>query len=164
LQTPLRIGSRRGIDLAPIDVATGRDVTLLHSFLWPGLIERETRLDAAIEAFLHAPTRPELVRGDYVDLLPGLLERRPASALTVVFQTASTGYLEQDRYDTLLASLDTAAGDGRPLSWVSSRRLEEKEHDAEDCWELELRIWPAPARLVALADFHGNWIDWVDAA
>ena len=28
-------------------------------------------------------------------------------------------------------------------------------------WELEMRIWPAPARLVALVDFHGNWIDWV---
>ena len=42
----------------------------------------------------------------HVDVLPGLLAHRPADALTVVFQTASTGYLEQERYDTLLASLD----------------------------------------------------------
>jgi len=29
-------------------------------------------------------------------------------------------------------------------------------------WDIELRIWPEPARLVALVDFHGNWLDWVD--
>ena len=37
LETPLEIGSRRGIDLAPIDVTSSDDVVLLHSFLWPGL-------------------------------------------------------------------------------------------------------------------------------
>ena len=28
-------------------------------------------------------------------------------------------------------------------------------------WELELRIWPEPARMVARLDFHGNWIEWI---
>ena len=161
LRTPVRLGNRRGIDLSPIDVANVDDVTLLHSFLWPGLSERASRLDAAIETFLAAPERPELIKGDYVDELPGLLGQRSVDALTVVFQTASTGYLEQERYDALLASLEAAAADGRPLAWVSSRRREEKEHDVDDYWELELRVWPAPARLVALVDFHGNWLDWV---
>ena len=32
-----------------------------------------------------------------------------------------------------------------------------------DRWELELRVWPAPARLAAHVDFHGNWVDWLDA-
>ena len=60
-------------------------------------------------------------------------------------------------------SLDEAAADGRPLAWVSSRRREEEEADADHGWELELRLWPEPARLVALVDFHGNWLDWLDA-
>ena len=77
LGTPLDGAATRGIDLSPIDV-TEDDVTLLHSFLWPGLTERARRLDAAIETFLAAPDRPELIRGDYVDLLPGLLAERPA--------------------------------------------------------------------------------------
>lgn len=161
LRTPLAIGRRRGIDLSPIDVADQEDVTLLHSFLWPGLTERAARLDAAIGTFLAAPARPELIRGDYVYLLPAVLAERSANALTVVFQTASTGYLAQARYDELRASLESAASDGRPLAWVSTRRREERELHDDSLWELELRLWPAPARLVALADFHGNWLDWL---
>ncbi len=164
LRTPIEIRGRRGIDLAPVDVSTVEGAILLHSFLWPGLTEREARLDAAIETVLESPVRPELIRGDYVAALPELLERRSADVLTVVFQTASTGYLPQERYDALLASLDTAAADGRPLAWVSSRRREERQLDGDDRYELELRLWPEPARLVALIDFHGNWVDWVDGA
>ena len=47
------------------------------------------------------PPAARAVRGDYVDLLPGLLAERPPDALTVVFQTASTGYLAEARYDEL---------------------------------------------------------------
>ena len=108
LETPLTVRRRRGIDLSPIDLTSKNDVTLLHSFLWPGLTERERRLDAAIETFLTAPDQPELTRGDYVDLLPGILAERPADTLTVVYQTASTGYLTSERYDQLRRSIDAA--------------------------------------------------------
>ena len=82
--------------------------------------------------------------------------------MTVVFQTASTGYLEQERYDDLQRSLERAGADGRPLAWVSSRRPEERTTAGEDHWELELRAWPAQPRLVALVDYHGNWVDWLE--
>jgi len=162
LETPLRVASRRGIDLSPLDVADADDVLLLHSFVWPGLAERAARLDAAIDTFLEAAQRPQLVRGDYVDLLPEALDSRREDALTVVFQTASTGYLAQEHYDELQRSLERAAATGRPLAWVSSRRREERTTAGEDHWELELRVWPEPARLVALADYHGNWVDWLE--
>ena len=162
LASPLEVVRRRGIDLAPLDVTANDDVLLLHSFLWPGLTERPERLDAAVATFREAPHRPELIRGDYVDVLPKLLAERGSDVLTVVYQTASTGYLAQERYDLLRSSLDDAGGDGRPLAWVSSRRREERETHDDDRWELELRVWPEPARLLAFVDFHGNWIDWVD--
>ncbi len=164
LRTPLEIRGRRGIDLAPIDVATADGSVLLHSFLWPGLTERAARLDAAVATFLESPVRPALLRGDYVSALPDVLAQRSSETLTVVFQTASTGYLPQERYDLLLGVLEAAGADGRPLAWVSTRRREESESGEGDRWELELRLWPAPARLVALVDFHGNWVDWLDAA
>ena len=161
--TPLRVVGRCGIDLSPLDVADADDVLLLHSFLWPGVDERAARLDGSIATFLDASERPQLIRGDYVDVLPGVLANRPEDALTVVFQTASTGYLEQERYDGLVDVLELAGSDGRPLAWVSSRRREERTTEGEDHWELELRIWPESARLVALADYHGNWIDWLES-
>jgi hypothetical protein len=44
---------------------------------------------------------------------------------------------------------------------ASLRRSDEREADHDDRYELELRLWPEPARLVAFVDFHGNWVDWV---
>ncbi len=164
LETPLRIAGRRGIDLSPIDVSTDDGAILLRSFLWPGRNDRVERLEAAIATLLEAPQRPELLRGDYVELAPDILGRRSDEAITVVFQTASTGYLSRERYDALRAALEDAGADGRPLAWISSRRSDERESDADDRYELELRIWPGGSRLVALVDFHGNWIDWHDAS
>lgn len=163
LTTRLPIVRRRGIDLQPVDVTQAVGYRLLHSFIWPGRAARVERLDRAVEALRATPTadRPELRRGDYVELLPVVLAERPADRLTVVFQTASTGYLTADANRRLQAALDGAGADGRPLAWVSTRRRDEREGDQEDRYELELRLWPGEAELVAYLDFHGNWLDWI---
>ena len=156
--------SRVGIDLSPIDVTDPDDVVLLKSFIWPpASTSGSTRLDAAIETFVTTPNRPTLIQGDYVDLLPGLLADRAEDRLTVVYQTASTGYLSPDRYAELGRSLERAAADGRPLALVSSRRHDETETEIEDGFELAIRVWPEAERLAALVDFHGNWVDWLAA-
>lgn len=163
LETPIDVRSRVGIDLSPIDVTNPADVVLLKSFIWPGLDERVARLDAAIDAFVTTPNLPTLIQGDYVDLLPGLLADRAEDRLTVVYQTASTGYLTADRYAELRRSLEHAAADGRPLALVSSRRHDETETGSEEGFELAIRVWPESERFAAFVDFHGNWIDWLSA-
>jgi hypothetical protein len=160
LATELVVRRWRGIDLAPVDATTDAGYLLLRSFLWPGLEDRVRRLDDAIATLRDEPVPPELVRGDYVELLPALLAGRPHDAVTVVFQTASTGYLPRDAAARLRASLEAAGADGRPLGWVSTRRHDEREGTTESAFELELRAWPGPSRLAALLDFHGNWLDW----
>ena len=122
-------------------------MVLLKSFIWPGLDERVARLDAAIETFLTTPNPPTLIEGDYVDLLPGLLAERAEDRLTVVYQTASTGYLTPERYAELRRSLERAAADGRPLALVSSRRHDETERETEEGFELTIRVWPEAERL-----------------
>ena len=160
LGTELVIRRRRGIDLAPVDATTEAGYLLLRSFLWPGLDDRVHRLDAAIATLRAEPEPPELIRGDYVQRLPELLAGRPGDAVTVVFQTASTGYLPAAAAVRLHASLEEAGDDGRPLAWVSTRRHDEREGESDDFYELELRVWPGPPRLAAHLDFHGNWLDW----
>jgi hypothetical protein len=160
LENTLDVRRRRGIDLAPVDATTEEGYLLLRSFLWPGLDERVARLDAAVAALRTTSDAPELIRGDYVRLLPDLLAERPEDAITVVFQTASTGYLDAEAAARLRHALETAAADGRPLAWVSTRRRDEREGSSDDFYELELRIWPGPTRLAAHMDFHGNWLDW----
>jgi hypothetical protein len=161
LHVPLEIRGRTGIDLAPVDVTTDAGYRLLRAFIWPGLVERIERFDAAVATMRAEPERPRLVQGDYVELLPGVLAGRPPDAVTVVFQTASTGYLASEANLSLMRALGDAGADGRPLAWVSTRRMDERETDRDDSWELELRIWPDTARLVAHMDFHGNWVEWL---
>jgi hypothetical protein len=156
----LSVRRRRGIDLAPVDATSEEGYLLLQSFLWPGLDDRVERLEAAVATLCGAPERPKLIEGDYVRLLPGLLSERPADAVTVVFQTASTGYLRVNAAAELRGSLETAADDGRPLAWVSTRRYDERQGESDDHYELELRVWPGEPRLAAYLDFHGNWLDW----
>ena len=166
LERPLDIRRRRGIDLAPIDATTEDGYLVLRSFVWPGREDRVRRLDAAVETLREAPDRPELIAGDYVELLPAVLAARPEDAVTLVFQTASTGYLPPEAAARLRRTLDEAGADGRPLAWVSTRRRDEREGapDAHELllehYELELRVWPGSARLAARLDFHGNWLDW----
>ncbi len=159
LSRELVVRRRRGIDLVPIDATTAEGYLLLRSFVWPGLDERVARLDAAVETLRRMPERPELVAGDYTAMLPGLLADRPADALTVVFETFSTIYLPGTVALELAEELETAGGDGRPLAWVSVRRWE-LGAGTDAAFELELRVWPGPAQVVARVDPHGNTLDW----
>jgi len=161
LDGELVVGRRRGVDLVPVDATTEDGYLLLRSFIWPGLEERVSRLDAAVATLHEATDRPELIEGDYVRLLPELLADRPADALTVVFDTFSTIYLPPDAAVALAAALETAGADGRPLAWLSIRPWDPKVGPSERGFELELRVWPGPPRLAAYVDPHGNRLDWV---
>lgn len=159
LEHELVVRRRRGIDLAPVDATTADGYLLLRSFVWPGLDERVARLDAAVETLRRTPERPELIAGDYTAVLPALLADRPADALTVVFETFSTIYLPEAAAQELAEALETAAADGRPLAWVSVRRWE-LGAGKDAAFELELRVWPGAAHVVARVDPHGNTLDW----
>jgi hypothetical protein len=149
---------RLGIDLNPVDVTSEHGARLLHAFIWPGRFERAQRLRRAIAILRREP--PTLVRGDYVELLPTVLAERDDDALTIVFQTASTGYIGRERRAELRGLLESAGRDGA-LGWISTRAVEELEEDRHDSYELEIGLWPGGERRFLLrCDFHGNWIRW----
>jgi hypothetical protein len=147
---------RRGVDLAPVDVGSEEGARLLSCFLWADQAARLDRLRRAIEVVRSSP--PELIRGDYVELLPALLADRSGDALTVVFQTASTQYLSRERYAELRRALDAAEP---PLAWISTRRHHEEGTELRGGYELEvaLRLERGPA-LVARMGYHGQWLEW----
>jgi hypothetical protein len=154
----VEVRRRLGIDLNPVDVTTVDGARLLRAFIWPGRVERAQRLRQAIGILRDEP--PTLIRGDYVELLPSVLAERDDEALTVVFQTASTGYIGPERRAELRELLEAAGREG-PLGWVSTRAVEELEEDRDDSYELEVALWPGGERRFLLrSDFHGNWIRW----
>jgi hypothetical protein len=153
----VEIARRRGVDLEPIDVSTEEGARRLECFVWPDQVERLDRLRRAIDVLRLDP--PELIAGDYVELLPTLLADRADDAVTVVFQTVSTVYLGADELARVRTAVDDAGRAG-PLAWISTRRLDEASEPGL-FFELELAIWPGgERRVVARMHVHGHWLDW----
>jgi hypothetical protein len=151
-----RVASRMGVDAAPIDVMSDEGARLLKSFVWADQTWRLELLDQAIAAL--RPDPPELVRGELLDELPRLLELRRDAALTVVYETAVLGY-SSDEDRARFRELMRVAGEAGPLAFVSTGQPAPDEHTH---WAMTITIWPGGAReSVALADFHGAWLDWL---
>jgi hypothetical protein len=160
LAQTVEVGRRRGVDLNPVDVASDEGVRLLSSFVWADQWGRIERLRRAIAVVRADP--PELVHGDYVEVLPDLLAERDEGALTVVFQTASTQYLPRERYDELREVLRSASRDA-PLGWVSTQRHDEAVGMFQG-YALEVALWPEwETTIVAYMGYHGEWLDWIGA-
>jgi len=148
-----RVRARVGIDRAPIDVTTEDGARLLRSFVWAGQDDRMRRLDQAIEAVRGDP--PEPVEGDYVVELPEVLAAQPPDSLTLVFQTASFGFIGDEGRARVRQVLEEA-GERRPLAFISTG----KPRDG-DAWGLRIVYWPGGEREFAgHADFHGSWLQW----
>lgn len=150
------VRGRVGIDLEPVDVTTDEGLRLLSSFVWADQRERLDRLRAAADALRCDP--PQLVRGDFVDLLPDLLARRRDDGLTVVLQVASSSYLTHEGRAQLAETL-REAGARSPLALVSTGQPHDGSHNY---WGLALTLWPGGSReILANADFHGAWLEWL---
>jgi hypothetical protein len=153
LQRRVTVARRRGIDLNPIDVTTEHGARLLQAFVWADQTARLERLRRAIEVVRSDP--PELMRGDYVEALPRLLADRVPGSLLVVFQTASTMYLDQGGTSRLHAALEEAA-QAEPLIYVSTGRAPQ-----DDGFALDVERYPGGStERLAVFDFHGEWLDW----
>jgi hypothetical protein len=149
-----RVRGRVGIDRNPIDVTTDEGARLLKCFVWAGQDERLERLDRGIEALRADP--PELTRGDYVEELPDVLAGRAKDALTVVFSTASLGYVGDEGTVRVRETIDAAGASGG-LVFVSSG----KGRTGELHWGMRIVYYPGAEREFAgEADYHGAWLDW----
>jgi hypothetical protein len=147
------VARRRGVDLNPVDVTTEHGSRLLQAFVWADQTQRLERLRRAIDVARLDP--PELIRGDYVELLPSLLRDRRDGAQLVVFQTASTMYLDRSALGKLRSALQDAAR-REPLVYLTTGRASDDEGFA-----LELERYPdGRRRRLAVFDFHGDWLDW----
>ncbi len=155
------IASRRGCDLAPIDVTEpGADVTLL-SFVWPGQVERFERLESALAI---ARAMPVDIDTEPVDTwLPRQLVTPVEGVVTVVFHSIVWQYFPDSLRTAVVETLSgagTRATTRAPLAWV---RLEPAEGMAY-C-ELRATIWPGgEERLLAATGFHAGRIRWVAAS
>lgn len=148
-----RVRRRTGIDRQPIDVTIHAGVLFLKCWVWADQAERLHRLDAAIDALREKP--PQLIDGDFVEVLPDVLAQRATDALTVVFETAALGYVDEASRKRVREAIDFA-GREAPLAFVTAGSPRAGVQD----WGLRIIYWPGGEREFAgHAEYHGRWLD-----
>ena len=153
-----RVRSRIGIDTEPVDVTRRDEALRLKAFVWPDQTWRLELVEQAIAAVRRE--RPRVLAGDAAVELPRLLAGRRRDAVTLVYQTAVIGYMAPERRELVYAALADAGRDGG-LAYAGTH----SPLDGSDrYYGLAVQTWPGADReLVAHADFHGAWIEWLRA-
>jgi hypothetical protein len=157
LQLAPRVRSRVGVDIEPVDVTRDEEARTLKAFVWPDQMWRLTLVEQAIAAVRRE--RPRVIAGDAAEELPRLLAGRRRDAVTLVYQTAVIGYMAPKRRELVYAALAQAGRNGG-LAYVGTH----SPLDGSDrYYGLAVQTWPGGGEreIVAHADFHGAWIEWL---
>jgi len=156
LDAPVRIASRQGCDLHPLDLRDPDRVRRVESFLWCDQVDRPRLLRAAAAAL--PPEGAPIERGAAGDFLARELAAPRPGVATVVFHCHTWWYLpeaERERIQSSFARAGARASEAAPLFWLRS------EPPSLECAELRLRAWPGGEdRLLARAHHHARWVEW----
>src|SRR5262249_44503402 len=136
----LRIASRQGCDLAPIDISSSGERARLLSYVWPDQAERLHRVEIAIATALAEPTRIDAGEAaEWVEeKLPPVDAARDGGR--VLFHSVFWNYLPapaQRRIESQVARCAAAATAARPFGWL---RFELDPADGQAA--LQLAHWP----------------------
>lgn len=154
----LRIGSRAGVDLNPIDVRDAAARDRLLSYVWADQTERLRRLEAALS--LAAKDPPVIERADAADWIERQVPlRADCDGTRVVFHSITWNYLSvaaQSRIKQHLEECGSKATPRSPFAW-----LRYELEPALNTATLRLVLWPTGEdRLLATAHPHGAIIEW----
>ncbi len=143
--------SRIGLDIEPLDLSRDDDVAWLRALIWPEQRERVARFESAVALARAAPT--PILRGNALDLLPGLLGGEPAC----VYHSFVMAQFDDAMRRDFAAILATASRD-RDIIRVAF------EHRGGDAAELTVGLYRQGGLIregtVGEADPHGAWLRW----
>lgn len=158
LHAPLRVVSRAGCDVNPLDAANEADRERMLSYIWADQVERLKRIAAAMKATAAAGIHVE--RSGAADWLAQRLATFPDDGRAVVVaHTIMWQYMpqaEQTRTAAIIAEAGSRATRSAPLAWL---RLEADGDSGSAA--ITLTTWPdGRERLLGRASFHGYWAEW----
>ena len=159
LSTPVRVESRAGCDVAPIDLSDPAARRRLESFVWPEQTDRLALLRAALETVSEDPPRVDaMAAGAW--LARELAEPARGEA-TVVFHSVVWWYIPKDEQERITREMEAAgerASARAPLAWLRMEGSDPTPLGAE----LRLRSWPGGEdRRLARVHWHGRAIEWL---
>jgi hypothetical protein len=166
----VRIDSRVGIDLAPLDASDEDDARWLCACVWPEETARLERLRAALGVAAHHAD-VELRTGDLVRTLPSTLAQVPDDHLPCVLHSATLAYLGAEDRQAVTETL-AEVGRERDLARISLEGPflppfddwdERQAPDDPPYFVLGLTTWVQGRRrdeLLGRLHPHGAWLRW----
>ncbi len=159
LSGELTIASRAGSDIAPLDARNDNDRLRLRSYIWADQSERLARLDAALAVAQRGGFTLE--KADAADFVSQRLAPRAQGQCFVLFHTVVWQYLPDATRQAIEDAMQregARATPDAPLAWLRMETLT----NTDPCPVLQLTLWPdGETRTLALADFHGRWVEWM---
>jgi hypothetical protein len=170
----LRIASRVGLDLNPLDPADAATRAWLRALVWPEEAERLARLDAALAMAARHPVR--LRKGNALDILDAAVATVKAPAVPCVFvsnalahfsATARVGFVALIRalgaQQDLVLILEEAASVGLGL-FAEPPAEPSADRPAGPQTETLAAVFYQAGRerraVLGAAGAHGAWLDW----
>jgi hypothetical protein len=159
LAPTLEIAGRIGCDLNPIDASNPAERARMLAYIWPDQTERLARAEAALDVAAQVKTGVEAI--DAARFAERELQAGAPSKTLVLAHTIFWQYLAKETKAAIRGAI-TEAGDratqSSPFAWL---RLEAEAEETRGA-ALRLSLWPqGPVdKKLALASFHGQWIEW----
>jgi hypothetical protein len=155
----IEIADRKGCDLNPIDAQDPAACARMLAYIWPDQSARLARAQAALEIAAQLNIRVEAI--DAAHFAARELDAGAPGRALVLVHSIFWQYLPDATRTAIRAAIEHAAAratEASPFAWL---RLE-AEADERRGARLRLSLWPhGPVdALLALADFHGQWLEW----
>lgn len=159
LEGCLKIVSRQGCDITPVDVSQSEGQMRLRSYVWADQVARLERLNGAIALAQDFPYT--LKRADAGAFVVQALANRPKDAACVLFHSIMWQYMPGATQNAILRALQKEglrSTSAAPIAHLCMEPLDPNDSFAT----LSLTIWPGgETQHLAKCDFHGRWIEWI---
>jgi hypothetical protein len=154
------VASRIGIDREPVDVTDDDAVAWLRACVFADQLDRVERLEQAVATARRDP--PDIVRGNALDTLAGVVEAAPPDAHVVIVHTWVVTYFLRDERAAFFQLINDL-GARRDITWISGEGpgvvpdlgLERGVHSAVG--EITFRNGDKQATVLGFCHPHGNW-------
>jgi hypothetical protein len=158
----LLVADRLGCDRAPIDPGSPDARRRMLAYIWADQSERLARAEAAMDLAAAQPEQVEEI--DAAKFVARELSSPPPGRARVLVHSVFWQYLPEPTKASILATILEAAKRASPTSPFAWLRLESEEGERRGA-VLRLSLWPnGPIdKPLAVASFHGAWIEWTGA-
>jgi hypothetical protein len=159
LTRAIEVVERRGCDIHPIDARDQAARARMLAYIWPDQAERLARAEAALDLAAASDLRVETI--DAALFAERELRASASGCALVLAHTIFWQYLPAPTKAAIRAAIAEAAARATrasPFAWL---RLEAEAEERRGA-VLRLSMWPdGPVdEVLALASYHGQWIEW----